>query len=95
MCTLSVFIADGVHPGMSGAEGVTAKQREEQPISCQTCWIGHDLTAEVGLSHICASHKQVSSPNLQVSSKFQVTVMKIKQVKSSHRKFVSMYSSYL
>ena len=39
---------------------------------------------EVGVSHIHASHKQVSSLNLQVSSKSQVTVMKIKQVKLSY-----------
>ena len=38
--------------------------------------------AEVGVSHSCASHKQVSSHNLQVSSKSQVTVVRIKQVTS-------------
>ena len=43
-----------------------------------------DQNPEVGVSHIRASHKQVSSLNLQVSSKSQVTVIKIKQVKSSH-----------
>ena len=37
---------------------------------------------EVGVSHSCASHKQVSSHNLQVSSKSQVTVVRIKQVTS-------------
>ncbi len=42
------------------------------------------VIAEVGLSHIHASHKQVSSLNLQVSCNSQVTVMRIKQVKSSH-----------
>ena len=51
--------------------------------------------AEVGVSHIHASHKHVPSLNLQVSSKSQVTVMEIKQVKlshcygqTSHKKFV-------
>ena len=41
-----------------------------------------DSLAEVGVSHSCASHKQVSSHNLQVSSKSQVTVVRIKQVTS-------------
>ena len=40
--------------------------------------------AEVGVSPTCASHEQVSSFNLQVSSKSQVTVVRVKQVKSSH-----------
>lgn len=43
---------------------------------------------EVGVSHVCESRMQISSHNLQVSSKFQVTVKKIKKscktVKSSH-----------
>ena len=50
-------------------------------------------------SHTC---KSLASLNLQVSSKSQVAVIKIKQVKSghgwgqtSHKKFVWMYSSYL
>lgn len=39
--------------------------------------------ADMGVSRTCASHKQVSSLNLQVTSKSQVTVAKSKQVKSS------------
>jgi hypothetical protein len=42
----------------------------------------HWCLPEVGVSHSCASHKQVSSHNLQVSSKSQVTVVRIKQVTS-------------
>ena len=43
-----------------------------------------DKMAEVGVSPTCASHEQVSSLDLQVSSKSQVTVVRVKQVKSSH-----------
>ena len=38
--------------------------------------------SEVGVSHSCASPKQVPSHNLQVSSNSQVTVVRIKQVTS-------------
>ena len=41
---------------------------------------------EVGVSPTCASHEEVSSLNLQVSSKSQVTVVRVKQVKSSQVK---------
>ena len=64
-------------------------QCETKPITCDNvqlfwCAMFHVKIAEVGVSHIRASHKQVSSLNLQVSRKSQVTVMKIKQFKSSH-----------
>lgn len=36
----------------------------------------------MGISHIRAGHEQVSSLNLQVSGRSQVTMMKIKQVMS-------------
>ena len=42
----------------------------------------NEYKPEVGVSHIRATHEQVSSLNLQVSSKSQVPVIKIKQVKS-------------
>lgn len=41
--------------------------------------------AEMGVSHICPSHNQVSSLNLQVSSKSQVTVMKVKSLLGSSK----------
>lgn len=34
-------------------------------------------SAEVGVSHACASHKQVSSLNLQITGKSQVIAVKI------------------
>ena len=46
---------------------------------CKYAWLQY-CEPEVGVSHIHASHTQVSSLNLQVSSKSQVAVMKISQV---------------
>ena len=43
-----------------------------------------EMMAEMGVSHTWASHKQVSSLNLQVSSKSKSFFVTIKQVKSSH-----------
>lgn len=40
------------------------------------------LLLEVGVSHTCASLKQVSSHNVEISSKSLVTVVKIKQITS-------------
>uniref|UniRef100_A0A0E9SH89 Uncharacterized protein n=1 Tax=Anguilla anguilla TaxID=7936 RepID=A0A0E9SH89_ANGAN len=59
------------------------------PLASDTCRVANcffspDSEAEVEVSHTCASHKQVSNLNLQVSSKSHVTVFRLKQVKSSH-----------
>ena len=54
------------------------------PLASDTALYSRNILAEVGVSRIHASHKQVSSLNLQASSKSKVTLIKIKQVKSSH-----------